>query len=411
MADLKTFNNIPSDRIKSAMGVPVDRTKDILGSKVNLLPLANNDIVNWNSLDAIDTIGAANLTASSAGTSYFSLYKATRLNGPASISQIELYIKNVLNINRFDIVFWRTNGSNYDEIGRENIVSKLSEGSITVYLSNEIILLEGDFIGIYIYPVNQVVPICLLTIQLGGMKYASAVNYSGNNVNWTGTTINYKHILLLKSKAPLFVGIGDSIMESYPLHTSMIDVTRTTVNISKSWMYKLKALDSRFTYQNCGIGNEETTQIEARFNRDVVLKKPKFAIMNGGVNDIAHAPANAKSTFLAKWASMLDMCVSNNIIPVVWKIMPWTNGTNAQLQTRDDWNASLITLINTYANHSKWVIIDFDADLGQNRVGGDAGNLWNVKSAYNQDGIHYNETGQAKIAEVVLREIGKKYKL
>lgn len=35
MANLKTFVNISDDRIKSAIGVPVDRTKDILGSLLN----------------------------------------------------------------------------------------------------------------------------------------------------------------------------------------------------------------------------------------------------------------------------------------------------------------------------------------------------------------------------------------
>lgn len=36
MANLKTFVNISDDRIKSAIGVPVDRTKDILGSLLNV---------------------------------------------------------------------------------------------------------------------------------------------------------------------------------------------------------------------------------------------------------------------------------------------------------------------------------------------------------------------------------------
>lgn len=41
MADLKSFLNISDDRIKSVTGVPVDRTKAVLGSKLNLLPPVN----------------------------------------------------------------------------------------------------------------------------------------------------------------------------------------------------------------------------------------------------------------------------------------------------------------------------------------------------------------------------------
>lgn len=38
MADLKSFINTSSDRIKSAMGVPVDRIKTIQGSLLNQIP-------------------------------------------------------------------------------------------------------------------------------------------------------------------------------------------------------------------------------------------------------------------------------------------------------------------------------------------------------------------------------------
>ena len=38
MADLKSFINTSSDRIKSAMGVPVDRIKTIQGSLLNPSP-------------------------------------------------------------------------------------------------------------------------------------------------------------------------------------------------------------------------------------------------------------------------------------------------------------------------------------------------------------------------------------
>ena len=46
MADLKSFINTSSDRIKSAMGVPVDRIKTIQGSLLNpnILSLKNKTL-------------------------------------------------------------------------------------------------------------------------------------------------------------------------------------------------------------------------------------------------------------------------------------------------------------------------------------------------------------------------------
>ena len=95
---------------------------------------------------------------------------------------------------------------------------------------------------------------------------------------------------------------------------------------------------------------------------------------------------------------MLNACAANNIIPVICKILPWTNGDNAEMQTRDDWMTDLQALVATYAG-SVWV--DFDTDMGQFRVGGDAGNLWDLKAIYNADGVHPNLAGYVKMAEVI----------
>ena len=73
---------------------------------------------------------------------------------------------------------------------------------------------------------------------------------------------------------------------------------------------------------------------------------------------------------------MLDVCKSNYIIPIVCKIMPWSNGTNTQMEDRDEWNADLKTLVETYENY---VLVDFDI-LGEFREGGVEGNKWNIKS-------------------------------
>lgn len=44
MADLKSFINTSSDRIKSAMGVPVDKIKTIQGSLLNPSPPVGDGI-------------------------------------------------------------------------------------------------------------------------------------------------------------------------------------------------------------------------------------------------------------------------------------------------------------------------------------------------------------------------------
>ena len=105
---------------------------------------------------------------------------------------------------------------------------------------------------------------------------------------------------------------------------------------------------------------------------------------------------------------MLDACETANIVPIVMKITSWTNGTNEQMLIRDEWNTDLAALVATYTCA---VCVDLDSAVGQNRVGGAVNNLWDIKNAYNADGVHFNLDGYAAIASKIITEIKKKYKI
>ena len=105
-----------------------------------------------------------------------------------------------------------------------------------------------------------------------------------------------------------------------------------------------------------------------------------------------------KTTFLSNWTTMLNACQNNDIIPVVILIMPWTGGNTAQMNTRDDWNASLVALAETYEDA---IIVDTSLAVGQYAADGLEGNLWDIKTAYNTDGVHFNSAGHGAIAAVL----------
>jgi lysophospholipase L1-like esterase len=377
-------------------------THAVTNNVLMVLPTQNADIIQWNSLDDPVTTGGN----WAAGYSMISLLKSERNTGNGTISKFKFNFTSLGSApwnTSVNIYIYRFNGTTYDIIYQEDVISKITNSNsiFTVDLATPVSILEGDLIAYYAAGTST-------NTMHGLVKAANSTRYitgaPANPQNWNaGTGNTLVSIIHCLGVAPMIIGIGDSIMESYPLHTSMVDLAYTTIDISKSWLYKLHGLDNRFIYQNCGAGGETSTAILGRFNRDVVLKKPRFVVINGGVNDIVGG-AITKATFLSNMEDMLDACVTNSIIPIIWKIMPWTNGSNANMQKRDDWNTDLETLFNTYSIDGK-IIIDWDSDLGQFRAGGDAGNLWDIKVTYDNDGVHFNETGYAKIASVMLTKI------
>jgi lysophospholipase L1-like esterase len=196
--------------------------------------------------------------------------------------------------------------------------------------------------------------------------------------------------------APTIILIGDSQIAGHPLHYSFIETTNTT-SLTVPIPYHLGVLTG-WSFQNMGIGSQTTTTIEARFNADVVALKPTRVVIEGGANDI---PGNDKTNFIAKWTSMLAAAQASSDIQRIFVLLmaPATADSNANHQTMDDWNASLVTLV---ASYSKARVVNASSYVGQFRVGGDAGNLWDIQAAYDSgDGVHFNSAGYTQIAQAI----------
>jgi lysophospholipase L1-like esterase len=147
-----------------------------------------------------------------------------------------------------------------------------------------------------------------------------------------------------------------------------------------------------------GISSETTAQILARFHDDVILEKPRYAIMEGGVNSVAAAVSTA--SIISNISAMVDSCENNSIVPIYLKIFPWTGGTDAQNAQIDSINTKIDSLKTVYPTLKT---IDTRAALGEFRGGGDAGNKWNIQSAYSAgDGIHFNPLANTVIAQLIV---------
>ncbi|MFA6082200.1 MAG: GDSL-type esterase/lipase family protein [Patescibacteria group bacterium] len=369
---------------------------------------ANSDKVLVAPYDTITT-GAANwgcasgICSDTSTRDYITIGQKYRIRESGTVSRIRIYTVSTTGLAQFYVKIWRKDGATYDLVGAsENLISSLSSGQYsTIDLASPIAgVQEGDYYGYQVILSTKGSFFYAKTSITGVTSYYhtnSAV--ATTDYNWEGSSEFLAGAVLpieFYMQAPQVAFIGDSIIAGHPAHYSFLEATATT-NIASTIESQFGVLTG-YSYQNMGIGSQTTAQISARFAADIVALKPRAVVIEGGVNDIAGGVL--KATFLANWTSMLDAAQAESSLDriVVIKVLPWTNGTTTQMQTRDDWNASLTTLAN---NYSKAIVVDASSYVGQFRSGGDAGNLWDIQTAYNSDGVHYNTAGHGQIAQAI----------
>lgn len=323
-------------------------------------------------------------------------HQKLRQNG--TLKNVRMYVTESQYITEFKIKVWRGEYlGEYDLVGESaDLSGSLVDGTQTLEV-NIPNCQVGDRVGVY---VNQagVVNNCMCAQEhtdatervyyINGEAADTGVEW--HSQSWLGLTITMECTM----DTPQMVGIGDSLMAGHVGHYPATED-------SNSWNLNMSIVDTvcnalGYTCQNMGIGGQTATQIEARFDDDVVSLQPNALLLISGVNDIAIG--HTQATYETKIHSMMRKCREAQIRPYVIKILPWTNGTTLQMQERDSWNRFLDTLPSFYP---EVVVIDLESTLGQFRSGGDAGNFWDLKPAYDNDGVHPSEDGyQAAALEV-----------
>lgn len=209
---------------------------------------------------------------------------------------------------------------------------------------------------------------------------------------------------------PVGVVIGDSIAEGHPglhgrLHGDGVPgFVENYPNQPGQLSYELSRLTGVHWY-NHGIGSETSTQILARFDRDVLARTsevgdgrgsmtlsriPMVVVVVAGNNDIPTIPEETtKSNLLA----MLDKAVAAKIIPIFL-------GISATPQWTPD-QAAKVARINTWM---KQTFPDFGAKVFDLWAWGSDGS-GGVKSDRYVDSIHPTKAGYAQLALDVLKSV------
>lgn len=364
----------------------------------NLAP--RGDLVKGGGYTAVTNTGDADIKSGTAQRHYLSYNHLTRIRQAGAIINIRLYITSVTNLSAIYFEVWRRDGTTFDRIYQENILSKVSAKSInTVILTTPVDVFEGDFIGFG--AVSGGISVDMLESVSGlaaSTYYIDNADTTAADYDWTAKTgLAYLVPIEVYMLAPKIVYIGDSITAGHTAHYSYVEARLNTVSHSSTLPYQLSSKLGGATYQNMGHGGQTSTEILARFTADVVNLKPRVAVINCGVNDISDGDVTL-ATYTSNMSSMIKSCVDNDIIPVVVAILPWTSGTDAQMNTRDIWNGVLKNLV---AGYPTAIFVDAGKYVGVANSSGPGGNTWDIMGGYDSDGVHFTATGYQTIAQAI----------
>jgi lysophospholipase L1-like esterase/uncharacterized OsmC-like protein len=354
--------------------------------------------------DPILTSGGGSLTdgTNANGRYFLTVNNKFRIRQDGTVTRVAFYANNAATNMKLQV--WRKDGSTYDLVGESEdfAASVVAATTNTITFASPITgVQEGDYYAIQANGAGT--NLSMLKTRSSATGYTT---YFTNGAPSATTDFAWESATALASTAlpvqiymdpPQFVFIGDSIIAGHPAHYSFLESTSTT-SLGSTIEGHFSAATG-YNYQNMGIGGQDTTAILARFTQDVIDLKPKVVVLEGGVNDLADG--DSQSTFINNMTAMLDAVEEDTNIGLayVFKILPWTNGTNLQMQTRDTWNAALETLV---GNYTKSIIVDANSSVGLFRAGGDPGNLWDIQVAYDADGVHFTSAGHLQIANALI---------
>lgn len=285
---------------------------------------------------------------------------------------------------------FRKNGVNYDFVGKsDDIVT--GTGEQTVNLSTPIPVRPGDIIGFYVGALADAPNVYVTTG--GTTRYVFA---DVQVTNAFSGTVGFTMDLVGFGVFPYLSITGDSIAGGYYTYQPFYGggptgydpandpgtMLRNRINSNQS---------GGFECQNHALGAQTWAWVLSTGIVSAIATGCKAIMIHCGVNDINNGRA---------WAAVLaDMDAVRALVPSTVKlyireILPWTNGSDAQAAIVRAWNANYSTWC---AANNATLIVCHD-EMGQVRPS--TGELDNLLTAYNADGVHPNLTGYAKLAEI-----------
>lgn len=276
---------------------------------------------------------------------------------------------------------FRPNGDSYDFVAETPTFSPVTGGvyqDVIFNLATPLACQMGDVIAIWLKANSNV------SIAASGSGKASyfAGDLVGSVAAADLTNVAVKMCLAFEGAPPFMVAAGDSIFEGHnggegnQWHTVYHD--GPAGNPLSEVYHHIKDQIPSLIYQNLSRGGEDWSQTAGRV-ADINAVRSRAVHVHCGVNDISKG--RSLSDLLASM-SAFKAGLTNGQRLVIDAILPWRNGTDAQaLQVRQSNVAMKQWCIDNGA-----FFIDCHDEMGQVRAS--TGQIDNLKTIYDQDGVH-----------------------
>ncbi|MFN3833371.1 MAG: SGNH/GDSL hydrolase family protein [Allorhizobium sp.] len=297
--------------------------------------------------------------------------------------------------NSLKVMVFRESGTAYTLVSQSGLLSPANTASTqTLTLATPIACQKGDVVAIWVKGFSD------LNIRGGALSGAKVRYKDGEAPSGTWTDIaNFGMDVVLEGQSPFIVSTGDSILAGYntaaPWYTHY-DALGISGAPSSDAMDAVADAIPGLSYQNFCQGN--TTWADAVTKVAAINSVGSKAVIAAyGVNDIA---TGRSWTAVEADMNTFKAGLSAGKKLFVCEVLPWTAGDDARAAATRLFNANYATWC---AANDATLISTHDA-MGQLRLS--TGELDDLKTSYNYDGVHLTSTGVAALADLIREVLG-----
>lgn len=337
-----------------------------------------------------------NATASGA-ISITMLMGTAGMRHATTIKSIKLHV-NTRTGATWKFKLFRWDGSTYNMVGSHSFVPA-GTGAQTITIPDMAAEL-GDFPAIW-HPATE-------KATLSNTNYNGGTNYAIGEITtsdvFAGITAPMLEMEVYGTR-PYLAITGDSIIEGNTKYNSFLTGYVTTSNrfpgevaagdIEYETGYQLRQIKSNLRAANCAKAGKTFTWVLSTGIPSAIAANPYKILIHCGINDL-----NTGRTW-AQVESDLDAikALTGSIKLYIDELLPWTNGSDAGVAIVRTWNANLAAWCVT----NNATLVHTHDGMGQIRAS--TGELDDLVTAYNLDGVHITKTGTAALAALIAPSI------